>query len=187
MWKFLIAVFVIFLIILGWYFVFYNNGGNDGISEKDLMMINVFFSKKGFGGNLENCEKVYHFERKVLKTNEIEKAVLEELFKGPIESEQERGYKSFFSEETKDILKGIEVRNRTAYVNFIDIRNLMPEVSSKCGSEQFLSEIETTLKQFSTIDNIIYLIEGDSAVFYEWIQRGCGEEDGGNCNSASFE
>jgi spore germination protein GerM len=114
----------------------------------------------------------------------VAKAALEELFKGPTEEEKSQGYVSWFSDITKDILKSLKIENNTAYVNLEDIRQIIPNVSSSCGSAEFLAEVETTLKQFSGVDKVIIAINGKPSVFYEWI--GCAKEND-FCDEAPFK
>ncbi len=75
------------------------------------------------------------------------KAALKELFKGPTEEEKSQGYTSWFSKK-QDILKSVKVKNGTAYVNLKDLRPMIPNASTSCGSAEFFAEVETTPQQF---------------------------------------
>jgi spore germination protein GerM len=158
-------------------------------SQAGLGMTEVviyFNNERRAGKNSNDCHLVYGVERSVPKTSQIAKRTLQELFAGPTELEKKQGYTSFFSEQTKDILISVEISERIAYVDFKDIRNIIPNASSSCGSAQFFAEIEETLKQFRTIDSVMYAINGDPEPFYEWMQIGC-TQDNNYCDDTFFK
>lgn len=146
----------------------------------------VYFGNSKFNANIQDCSLVYPVQRESSEILAVGHVSLGELFKGPTVGEQKSGYTSFFSNVTKDILKSIKIDNKVAYVNLIDIRLLIPNVSSSCGSAQFLSEMTNTLKQFSSIERVIFAIDGSPATFYEWLQLGCGA-DNNNCDAKPFQ
>lgn len=151
------------------------NGKCEGVFE-ELMTVKLFFSNSILDPEI-SCNKVFPVEREVPETLGVAKVALEELFKGPTEEEKNQGYVSWFSQETEDILKSVKIENNTAYVNLKDIRQIIPNVSTSCGSAEFLAEVETTLKQFSTVERVIIAIEDKPSTFYEWIQIGCAKEN----------
>jgi len=148
-------------------------------------IIRVYFNNTKFNPNTNDCHQVYPLERSVSKGPENIKEALQELFKGPSEVEKSLGYSSWFSADTSGILKGLKIENGLAYVNLQDIRQIIPNVSASCGSAEFLAEVETTLKQFPAISKVIIAIDGQPAVFYEWIQIGCQSENN-FCETAPF-
>jgi hypothetical protein len=152
---------------------------------EELMTVKAFFNNDKLDPEF-SCNKVFPVEREIPETLGVAKAALEELFKGPTEEEKSQGYVSWFSDITKDILKSLKIENNTAYVNLEDIRQIIPNVSSSCGSAEFLAEVETTLKQFSGVDKVIIAINGKPSVFYEWIQIGCAKEND-FCDEAPFK
>jgi len=139
--------------------------------------VKVYFNNTQFNPNALDCGKVYPLDREIPKTTAVAKASLESLFAGPTEVEKNQGYTSFFSPATKDILKSVKIIGGVAYVDLKDMRQIIPNASASCGSAEFLSEINTTLKQFSTIKQVIVAIEGQPSTFYEWIQIGCSAEN----------
>ncbi|MDD5627369.1 MAG: GerMN domain-containing protein [Patescibacteria group bacterium] len=151
------------------------------------IILQLYFNNSNFNPNLEDCRKVYPVTREFDKIPEnIALQSLTELLKGPSPEEISQGYISFFSEKTKLILKELKIKDETAYVNFYDFRSIIPNVSASCGSAEFMAEIETTLKQFPNIKKVIFAIEGKPAVFYEWVQLGCTEENN-NCDGRPFQ
>ena len=100
-------------------------------------------------------------------------------------AETSRLYFFIFSRH-KNILKNVKIdTNGVAYVILL-ISSLIPNASTSCGSAQFLSSIDATLKQFGIINKIIYAINGDPQSFYEWLQIGCSEEND-NCDPTPFQ
>lgn len=160
------------------------SGKCEGVFE-ELMTVNVFFSNSELDPEV-SCNKVFPIERKIPKTQAVAEVALEELFKGPTEVEKSQGYISWFSQETKDILRNVKIENNTAYVNLKDIRQIIPNVSTSCGSAEFLAEVETTLKQFPTVNKVIIAIDGKPSTFYEWIQIGCAKENN-YCDETPFK
>lgn len=152
-------------------------------------VFDVYFGNSEFDPGMSDCSKVFPVERIALKSGDLIETVLRELFKGPSESEEQNSYFSSFSSTTKDILKNSKIEDRTLYINFVDIRGLISQAGTSCGGAHFFSEINKTVKQFSTLDNIIFAIDGDPSTFYEWTQIGCplpGSENN-YCNASPFK
>ncbi|MGI5827433.1 MAG: GerMN domain-containing protein [Patescibacteria group bacterium] len=146
----------------------------------------VYFNNSRRNQEPTECGIVFGTERIVPGTEDTIKAALEQLFMGPTQSEKEQGYTSFFSDKTRGILQSVRVEGRTAYVDLKDIRNIIPNASTSCGSQEFLAQVGETIKHYRTVDKVIYAINGDPETFYEWIQLGCSEENN-NCDSTPFK
>lgn len=144
----------------------------------------VYFSNQKKAGDNTDCGLVYAVERNnSVNTPEI---ALISLFSGPTEDEKSQGYSSFFSEKTKTILKKIKVQDNTAYVDLTDIRKVIPNASSSCGSKQFLQQIKLTLMRAdSNIEEVRFAINGNPQDFYDWIQIGCDKKLN-NCDPKPF-
>jgi spore germination protein GerM len=149
------------------------------------MTLRIYFGNTKLGSN-QDCTKVYPVNRRITKTPVVAKAALTELFAGPTATEKAEGYSSFFSSATKGILKSVKVEEGTAYVNLTDIRQIIPNASTSCGSAQFLAEMGSTLKQFPTVKKVIFAINGQPQAFYDWIQIGCSAEND-NCDATPFK
>ena len=98
-------------------------------------------------------------------------AALSALLAGPTSDELARGYSSWFSAATADALVAVAVTDGTARVSFRDLRPIIPNASSSCGSEALLSALDATLLQFPAIRSTRYSFLGDEVAFYEWLQR----------------
>jgi hypothetical protein len=145
----------------------------------------VYYSNSRRSGNDQACEVVYGTERNLSGTGSPTEEALRELFKGPTAAEAKQGYSSIFSETTRDILISVKTVESKAYVNLKDIRPIIPNASSSCGSAQFLSSVGETLKHDRQITAVYYAINGNPQLFYDWIQIGCDVKTN-NCDPAPF-
>jgi len=194
-------VFVLLLALAGFFLYFQNNLISNNLNFKapnntittstqpnlsnKAIEVKVYFANSKLNPE-NNCSLVYPVKRTISINGDPFLQTLNLLFIGPTEEEKNEGYSSVFSLDTKDILKNFDIDEKgTAYIDFYDIKNIIPKVSSSCGSQEFLSSIENTLKQFGVINKVIYAINGEPKNFYEWIQIGCSEENN-NCDNTPF-
>jgi spore germination protein GerM len=151
--------------------------------------VKVYFSNDKLIPGGEDCTgKVFPVTRRVPKTAAVARAALEQLLGGPTESEKAKGYWSWFTEETKSVLLGVKVKNKTAYVNFKDLMAFPHQgnATTSCGSTHFLAQLDKTLKQFPGIKRVFYAMEGDPEAFYGWLQFDCPDELK-NCDKTNFK
>jgi hypothetical protein len=148
----------------------------------------IFYSNLQKSSDPSDCTQVFAVNRQVDSNdpNLYYQSLLGELFKGPNLSEINEGYTSFFSEDTASILKNFKLIDDTAYINFADIRNLIPNVSASCGSQEFLNQIEKTLMSDGRIKEVRFAINNDPQTFYDWIQIGCDPKTN-NCDLKPFQ
>ncbi len=154
------------------------------LSPNNQKYVVVYFANPTRSLGSTECGVVFGVERPVAKDASY-KDVLDELFKGPTTAEKNDGYSSFFSNATEGSVKSVKVVGSTAYVDMKDLRNIIPNASSSCGSAEFFAQVGETLKHDRRITKVIYAIEGDPAVFYEWVQLGCSVENN-NCDKTPF-
>ena len=115
------------------------------------------------------------------------RAALDELFKGTTEAERAKEFWSFPPEETRDIVKKLNIKNGTAYLNFNKIVfEKLGTATTSCGGG-FFSSIESTLMQFPTIKRVIYAVEGSTNDFYEWVQVGECPHSKKQCSKVNFQ
>ncbi len=136
--------------------------------------IKLYFANEKLSKSDNFPVKVFPVTRKIPKTTAVAKAALELLFAGPTEAEKAKGYYSDFSEDTKSFFISVNVKNKAAYVNLKD-PSLFPVVgnfTTSSGGSNFFGQVEKTLTQFPSIRKFFYAIEGDPAVFYDWMQIG---------------
>lgn len=157
-------------------------------AQGNTMTVKVYFGNEKKNPNSDPCGLVFPVNRVIPKTDGVARAALEELFAGPTEKEKAEGYHSWFTPETKSILKSIVVKNKRAYVNFKSnaFSVLSGNISTSCGSSQFISEMEKTLLQFPSIKKVFYAIDGKPQDFYEHLQGECPDELGKKCDGSNF-
>lgn len=135
--------------------------------------VEVYFTNLELGETGE----VFPVERETTE-EDLPLAAFSELLAGPTASEHEEGYSSFFSEQTQELLRSLEVEDGTALVDF-DARlpDVIPNASTSAGSASLLAELDATLEQFDEITATRYHLDGDAAAFYEWLQLAVPEEE----------
>jgi len=127
--------------------------------------VRVFF----IPGGSDPCGTVAPVVRKV--GGPVTPAIaLRELLAGPTVEETAAGFTSLFGSATADALLGIVVVDGIARVSFRDLRRIIPNASSSCGSAALLGALDATLAQLPGIRGARYSFGGDEAAFYEWLQ-----------------
>ena len=151
------------------------------------MKVKVYFSDSRNNENFADCARVRAVTRTIPKTSAVAKAALEELFKGPTKAEEADELSSFFSEDTKDILISVKIKNGAAYVNLKGkVIEKLGNAATSCGGAGYDASVEKTLKQFPAIKKIFFAIEGDPALYYDWMQIGECPKELKNCSGKNF-
>ena len=127
--------------------------------------VRVFF----IPGGSDPCGTVAPVVRKVAGPVSAEIA-LRELLAGPTSGEAAAGFTSLFGPPTADVLLGVVVVDGIARVSFRDLRRIIPNASSSCGSAALLGALDATLARLPGIRGARYSFGGDEAAFYEWLQ-----------------
>ncbi|MCX8016115.1 MAG: GerMN domain-containing protein [Patescibacteria group bacterium] len=144
------------------------NDNPSGLPEKDVyhliplnfkipetMIVRIYFNNSNLDPEF-SCNKVFPVERRIIKTQAVAKAALEELLKGPTETEKKQG---FFTSLNKDIkIQSINIKDGTAFVDFNE--QLEFQVGGSCRVAAIRAQISETLKQFESIKNVIISING---------------------------
>lgn len=126
-------------------------------SSGETTIVKAFFAKKEVTGS--TCSVVFPVDRVVPKTDAVARAALEELFKGPTAAEKAQGYYS-------NINPGVKVQSLTIDANGTAKADLSSELETTGGSckvTEIRSEINFTLKQFSTVKEVVISINGRTA------------------------
>lgn len=134
----------------------------------------VYFHNDALAADASDCTAVFPVHRVVPQTQAVASEALRSLFGGPNTEERGAGYRSFFSSDTAGLLKRLRIGHGTAYVDLEDPRDLLAGATSSCGAAEFQSEISTTLRQFPSVERVIFAIEGDPRAFYAWMGEPCG-------------
>lgn len=102
------------------------------------------------------CDGVFPVFRTVPATTSVARAALVELLKGPTDAEEQAGYSTALN-------SGVTVRsiNIAGGVATVDLsREMLRELGGSCRVAMIMSQINSTLKQFSTIFSVKILVEG---------------------------
>lgn len=126
--------------------------GESGTAEEDT--VEVFFSMDDFGASNE-CNAVVAVERQIPATQAVARAAINELLDGPTSSEQDAGYVTSIPSGVE--LNSIRVENGTAFADFSEELN---NVGGSCLVTAIRAQIEETLMQFSTVNDVIISVEG---------------------------
>lgn len=126
----------------------------------------VYFTSEERG----DIEDVFPVERTVA-TPDVLHGALEELLAGPTAEEEAEGYAGFFSDETAGMLNGAEIEGGVARVDLdAGLRDALPNAGTSTGALTLLGQLDGTVEQFSTVDEVIYSLDGDVDAFYAWLQ-----------------
>lgn len=105
-----------------------------------------------------DCKKVFSVTRSVPQTLGVARMALEQLLQGPTESEKKSGYiTSLSSGATVDDLS---IENGLAKVDFNAALN---NVGGSCAVAAIRAQIEQTLRQFSTVKEVVISVNGNTA------------------------
>jgi hypothetical protein len=126
--------------------------------------VKIFLARPGAG----ECDDVVAVDREVGGRPTLATG-MEQLLAGPTEQEKAEGLGGWFSESTKDLLISAEREGDVARVDFKDLREVIPNASSSCGSAGLLAQLDSTAKQFGATQTL-YSINGDTDTFYNWLQ-----------------
>jgi hypothetical protein len=106
--------------------------------------------------------------------DEMLRAALMELLKGPTAHEQQAGFHSLFSSSTSTMLRSAAIdAGGQAVIDLNDITNVLPNISNTTGSHQMLEQLNATVLQFENVYSIVYLMDGSCHCFWGWLQEGC--------------
>lgn len=122
------------------------------ITDEGVLETTVYFVKFE-----DNIEEVVPVKREVSGNEDIEEKTLLLLLEGLTEEERNSGYSTAINEEVK--IKSFNIEDKTAYVDFSEEL----EVSGGSALVMMIREqIEKTLLQFETIEDVVISIEGET-------------------------
>ncbi len=150
------------------------------------MTVTLYFGSSILNPGSLDCAKVYAVHRAVPESADRLTATMKQLLAGPSATEAAQGYTSWFSPATAGALVRAKVSGGKAYVNLTDIRTIIPNASTSCGSEALLAQLGTTAGQAAMAPQVRYAISGQPKPFWEWLQMGC-DASNDNCDPAPFQ
>lgn len=127
------------------------------INTKETLDVDVYFTNTKKDSDTI-CTKVFPIKRSILKTSEVAYVSLYQLIQGPNMAELNEGYDTSIPGQTK--INSVSVSNGTAYVDFD--KGLEYGIVGSCMITAIKSQIESTLKQFTSVKNIVMSIDGQT-------------------------
>ena len=122
-----------------------------------------------------DCSNVVAFDRSIDETAEPIETAFHLLAAGPTTDEQAEGAGSFFSGETEGMVLSVQLDRGVLEVDFDDLRPLLNNASTSCGSFSLIAQLNGTAFQFEVLERVSYQIEGSCDTFFTWLQRDCQE------------
>lgn len=124
-------------------------------AEQETQTLKLFFNNNQLDPEV-SCNKVFPVERIVPKTQTPARAALELLLGGPLTAEKEQGFFSSINEGVK--IQSLTIENGTAKVDFNE--QMEYQMGGSCRVSAIRAEITETLKQFSTVQNVVISVNG---------------------------
>lgn len=123
----------------------------------EKMKVKVYFQNPELDVATDyECNKVLGAEREVEKTVTPARVALEELLKGPTETEKELGFITNINAGV--LIQKLTIEKETAKVDFN--AELERAVGGSCRVAAIRAQITETLKQFESVKNVIISIDG---------------------------
>nr|NLI50083.1 hypothetical protein [Propionibacterium sp.] len=154
-------------------------------SEPATMVVTLYFSNTVLDPGVSDCAQVYAVHRTIPASDDVLTATMKELLAGPSAEEAAKGYGSWFSPSTAQALISARVSGTTSYINLADIRTVIPNASTSCGSASLLAQLRTTAQQAGMTPRVLFAINGKPTLFWEWLQLAC-DASNDNCNPTPF-
>ena len=130
--------------------------GGANINTEETMTVKIFFGNSIFDPEILDCQKNFSVERTIPKTEAVARAALEQLLAGPTDEEKAEGYFTSINPGVK--IQSLVIANGVANVDFDE--QLEFQVGGSCRVAAIASEIRETLKQFSTVEDVVISING---------------------------
>lgn len=124
-------------------------------ASNEQMEVKVFFPNSNMGST-EDCSEVFAVTRSVPRVSAVARVSMEQLIIGPTQSEIENGYFSNINEDVE--IQSLSIANGVAD---IDLSSELEEgIGGSCMVESIRAQIEETLKQFPTVNDVELSIDG---------------------------
>jgi len=126
-------------------------------SPSEYTSVKVFFSNSLNDPEASDCQKVYPVYRQVKNIPAIGRASMGELLSGPTAEEKTFGY--FTNINPGVSINDLKIENGVAYIDFSG--ELLANVGGSCRTMAIEAQIKETLKQFSTVSEVIISVNGE--------------------------
>ncbi len=125
------------------------------IKSTETMIVKIFFNNNQMDPEM-SCNKVFPVERIIEKTEAVGRAAIEELLRGPVETEKTQGFFTSINSGVK--IQSLAIKDNIAKIDFDE--QLQFQVGGSCRVSAIRTEITETLKQFESVKNVIISING---------------------------
>lgn len=132
--------------------------GNPQNTHTATTGIVVFFPNAERAGGNPDCSLVYPVTRSIPETNALARAALEKLLEGPTHEERAAGFETLIPSGVR--INSLVINNGVARADFS--RELTEGIAGSCRVVAIRAQIETTLKQFPTVKNVMLSVEGET-------------------------
>ena len=135
--------------------------------------VRVYFSNGQLQREPASCDETFPRRRAVAvgPPRPLLLGALRALVRGPSRGELDRGYSSWFSTDTVGVVRGVRIVGSSVRVDFFDLRRLIPDANSSCGSAQLLGSLDATVRALIPQARPVYSIGGSCRAFADWLQR----------------
>ena len=128
------------------------------VKQEEVKTMNIFFSNPKRDPEMLDCSIVFPVERIVNENEATPERIMKLLLEGPRLEESEDGYISNIN--PKAGLKSFELSDGVARIDFT--KEMNDGSAGSCKVTAIRSQIETTLKQFTQIAQVIISVEGNA-------------------------
>jgi spore germination protein GerM len=128
-------------------------------AKGETMAVKVYFNNPDIDPNWDTeCDNVFAVEREIPLTRSVALATMAELLKGPTDAEENNGYITNINPGVK--VQSLTIENGVAKIDFDE--RLEYQVGGSCKTSAIIAQIKQTLKQFSTIKDVVISINGET-------------------------
>lgn len=127
------------------------------VETLDTTNVQVYFSNDRLDPEALDCISVFPVTREMAKTQDVARLAIIELLKGPNALERAQNYFTSIP-QTSVRLNSLDVVNGQALADFNEWLDY--QVGGSCRVQAIRSQIERTLKQFPSIQNVVVSING---------------------------
>jgi len=124
-------------------------------NKKQTINWKRFFSNNNLDKEI-TCTKAFPVSRQIAKTTAVARAALDELLKGPTAEEKAQGYFTSINPGVK--IQQLTIADGIAKVDFDEA--MEQGLGGSCRVSAIRAQITETLKQFSTVKNVIISVNG---------------------------
>lgn len=124
------------------------------LANREKIKVKVYFNNNILDQDV-SCDKVFPVEREIVKTEAVARAAIMELLAGTTSEEEKNGFSKIIGADVK--IQALTIENGVAKVDFSEE---LEKGGGSCRSAAIIAQISSTLKQFSSVKDVIISING---------------------------